>query len=98
MSTLSSKLDDVLNLGAGLNFGLAVAPNISGFAYLSVYLCVVCLRCVMYLSCLSTVSDKWSTFTKCEVRAGVAVPRDTLACRRIKPCARVLVACIRYAF
>ena len=33
-----------------------------------------------------------------EGRAGVVVPRDTLACRRIKPCARVLVACIRYAF
>ena len=30
-----------------------------------------------------------------EARAGVVVPRDTLACCRIKPCARVLVACIQ---
>ena len=27
-----------------------------------------------------------------EGRAGVAVPRDTLACHHVKPCARVLVA------
>ena len=62
MPALSSKLDDVLNLGAGLDFGLAVAPNISGFTYLSMSLCVVCLRCVMYLSYLSTHSVKCSTF------------------------------------
>ena len=33
-----------------------------------------------------------------EARAGVVVPRDTLACHRIKSYARVLVACIRSAF
>ena len=52
MPALSSKLGDVLNLGAGLDFGLALAPNESGSMYSSVSLCVVCIRCVMYLSCL----------------------------------------------
>ena len=33
-----------------------------------------------------------------EARAGVVVPRDTLVCRRAKPCARVLVAFIRSVF
>ena len=54
MSAMSSKLGDVLNLGGGLDFGLALALNMSGSTYSSVSLCVVCIRCVMYLSCLST--------------------------------------------
>ena len=47
-------------MGAGLEFGLALAPNMSGSMYSSVSLLVVCIRCVMYLSCLSTLSVKWS--------------------------------------
>ena len=41
MSALSSKLGDVLNLGAGLDFGLALAPNMSVSACSSVSLCCV---------------------------------------------------------
>ena len=41
---------------------LELAPNMSGSMYSSVSLCVVCIWCVMYMSCLSTLSVKWSTF------------------------------------
>ena len=36
LSAFSSKLVDVLILGAGLDFGLALAPNMSGSTYSSV--------------------------------------------------------------
>ena len=56
MSALSSKLRDVLNLGAGLDFGLALATNMTGSTYSSASLRVVCITCVMYLSCFPTLS------------------------------------------
>ena len=46
-------------MGAGLYFGLALAPNMSGSTYSSVSLYVVCFSCVVYLSCLSNVAVNW---------------------------------------
>ena len=52
MLALSSKLGDVLDMGAELYFSLPVTPNMSGSAYSSVSLYVVYFSCVMFLSCL----------------------------------------------
>ena len=52
MSALSSKLGDVLTVGAGLDFGLALARNIYHQS-----LCVAfVLGCAMSLSCLPSLS------------------------------------------